>query len=152
MQSAPKGTQMTQFTLDNFLPYRLNLLAEAISREFAVRYRAHFGLSVAEWRVLAHLSGSQPVSVREIHERAHLDKSRISRAAARLAEAGLLRKSGNETDRRLVTLELTEEGRALMAEIAPLAEGYQQELLETLGADGPEFRAMVEKLLARAPE
>ncbi|MEL6794567.1 MAG: helix-turn-helix domain-containing protein, partial [Pseudomonadota bacterium] len=92
---------MTAFELDRFLPYRLNVLAARVSRGFAAHYRERFGLSVAEWRVLAHLSQSDAVSVRDIHLKADLEKSKASRAAARLEEAGLVAKEGGVADRRL---------------------------------------------------
>ena len=108
------------FDLDGFLPYRLSVAASRISRRFAALYGAEAGLSIPEWRVLAHLDRSGAVSVRDINARVHLDKSIVSRAASRLEEAGLLRKSGHDTDRRLVTLELTAEGQAVRKELDSL--------------------------------
>ena len=96
------------FDLDGFLPYRLSVAANRISRRFAALHQARTGLSIPEWRVLAHLDRSGAVSVRDITARVYLDKSIVSRAAARLEQAGLLCKSGHDADRRLVTLELTD--------------------------------------------
>ena len=56
---------MHAFDLDAFLPYRLAKLASRVSRGFAQEYSARFGLSIPEWRVMAHLSQSDTVSVRE---------------------------------------------------------------------------------------
>ena len=63
--------------------------------------------------------------------------SRISRRFAALygAEAGLLCKSGHDTDRRLVTLELTAEGRALMRRLGRIATAFQAELIAELGPE-----------------
>ena len=63
------------FDLDTFLPYRLSVAANQVSRRFAARYAAEAGLSIPEWRVLAHLSRSGAVSVRDITARVNLDKS-----------------------------------------------------------------------------
>ena len=123
------------FDLDGFLPYRLSVAASRISRRFAALYGAEAGLSIPEWRVLAHLDRSGAVSVRDINARVHLDKSIVSRAASRLEEAGLLRKSGHDTDRRLVTLELTAEGRALMRRLGRFATAFQAELIAELGPE-----------------
>ena len=57
------------FDLDQFLPYRLAVAAAQVSRRFARRYAAEAGLTIPEWRVLAHLDGCGPVSVREITAR-----------------------------------------------------------------------------------
>ncbi|WP_199259448.1 MarR family winged helix-turn-helix transcriptional regulator [Paracoccus binzhouensis] len=133
------------FDLDGFLPYRLNVAATRVSRRFAALYEAEAGLSIPEWRVLAHLAHSGAVSVRDIHARVNLDKSMVSRAATRLQQAGWVRKSGNAADRRLVALELTPEGRALMARLGRIAETFQAELLAELGADA----AALDRALAK---
>ena len=69
------------FHLDDFLPYRLAVAAQQVSRRFARLYAAEAGLTIPEWRVLAHLNHSGSVSVRDIHTRVNLDKSVVSRAA-----------------------------------------------------------------------
>lgn len=125
------------FDLDAFLPYRLAVAAAQVSRRFAARYEAEAGLTIPEWRVLAHLSQSDAVSVRDINARVNLDKSIVSRAATRLEGAGYLRKSGHAGDQRLVVLELTDEGRALMDRLGRIAHAYQAELLADLGDDAP---------------
>lgn len=121
------------FHLDDFLPYRLSVAAAQVSRRFAERYAAEAGLTNPEWRVMAHLNHSGKVSVREIHARVNLDKSMISRAAVRLEEGGLVRKAVDENDRRLVVLELTPEGTALMERLGRIAEAFQAELMAELG-------------------
>lgn len=140
---------MPQFDLDSFLPYQLNVLADRISREFSSLYRATYGISVPEWRVVAHLSRDGKVSVREIHQKVNMDKSRVSRAAARLEESGYIRKTQNTHDRRLVTLELTQKGRNMVDDIAPQAGKFEAEVLEKLGKDAPLFREAILTLLNR---
>ena len=126
---------MNGFDLSLFLPYRLSVAAARVSQEFGARYRAEFGLSVAEWRVMAHLSQSEAVSVREITARVDLEKSRVSRAAQRLEDAGLVVKSAHPVDGRLVALSLTEQGRAMMDRLGPMALDYQKELHARLGVN-----------------
>lgn len=104
------------------------------------------GISNAEWRVLAHLSASGAVSVRDIHLRAGLEKSKASRAAARLEGTGLVEKKADERDGRLVALTLTEAGEAAMAELIPLARAYEAELLARLDA---EDRAAFDRIVSR---
>lgn len=130
---------MTPFNLSEFLPYRLAVAASRVSRAFERRYSAESGLSVPEWRVLAHLSQEGEVSVREIQARVDMEKSKVSRAASRLEEQRLVVKVVNETDRRLVSLSLTPEGRALMARLAPIALRFHEELLTLLGPHGDSF-------------
>lgn len=134
------------FDLSTFLPYQLAVVSSRLSRAFSERYKREFGLSIPEWRVLAHLAQSDAVSVREIHERVDMDKSKVSRAAARLEAAGLIEKRENEGDRRLLDMRLTEKGRDLIARIVPIADAYQAELIAQLGTQSPGFRAGLFKL------
>ena len=138
------------FELDGFLPYRLSVAAAQVSRRFAALYGAEAGLSIPEWRVLAHLDRSGAVSVRDINARVHLDKSIVSRAASRLEAAGLLRKSGHDTDRRLVTLELTAEGRALMRRLGRIATAFQAELIAELGPEAEALDRALTRLIGPA--
>ena len=138
---------MTAFVLDRFLPYQLAVAASRTSREFSALYRKRFGIGIAEWRVVAHLSQGGPVSVREIFERVDMDKSRVSRAAARLEEAGYVLKQMNPDDRRLVELSLTDAGQEMIDEIAPLAAAFEKDLTQRLGDAAGPFRDGLETLL-----
>ncbi len=138
---------MAQFDLDGFLPYQLAVVARRVSEAFAARYRAEFGISIPEWRVVAHLSQERAVSVREIHRRVDMDKSKVSRAAARLEERGYLAKRTDPNDGRLVELTLTDKGREMMDVLAPIATAYQREVLGQLGGNADAFQGALETLL-----
>jgi DNA-binding MarR family transcriptional regulator len=147
MATGEDAVFMQNFDLTAFLPYQLAVAAGRVSRAFADRYKAEFGLTIPEWRVLAHLAGGDAVSVREIHARVDMDKSKVSRAAARLEQAGLIEKRDNSEDRRLLDMRLTDKGQALMARIVPIANAYQAELMAQLGANAAPFRAALLRLL-----
>jgi DNA-binding MarR family transcriptional regulator len=135
------------FDLGAFLPYRLAVAAARVSRAFADRYRLEFGLSIPEWRLIAHLAAaSGPVAMRDIQARVDMDKSKVSRAAARLQSGGLVVKAGNPADRRSLTLSLTPEGRALVARLVPVADAFQAELLDRLGPEGAALGAALARL------
>lgn len=140
---------MSDFILDTFLPYQLAVAADRVSRDFARTYQDRFGISIPEWRVLAHLSQSDAVSVREIHKRVGMDKSKVSRAASRLESAGHVTKRVNPDDRRLIELSLTEKGRALMAKLAPVASSYESAVMAELGTRADAFRDALETLMNR---
>ncbi len=142
---------MDAFDLNEFLPYQLAVAAAHVSRGFAELYRAEFGLSIPEWRVLAHLAQSGTVSVREIQTRVDMDKSQVSRAAARLETAGLIEKRAHGVDRRLLDMSLTPAGQDLMARIVPIAKAYEADLLAQLATPG-DFRAGLRALLAKSPQ
>ena len=135
------------FDLSAFLPYQLAVAASRVSKGFAERYRAEFGLTIPEWRVLAHLAQSDQVSVREIHAQVDMDKSKVSRAAARLEAQGLIEKRENLEDRRLLDMRLTEKGRELIARIVPIADAYQAQVMAQMGTEAAAFRAGLLRLL-----
>ena len=138
------------FQLDQFLPYQLSVAATEVSRRFAARYAAEAGISIPEWRVLAHLGHSGAVSVRDITQRVHLDKSVVSRAASRLQEVGYVAKSDHGKDRRLIVLQLTPQGEDLMRRLSAVADKFQDELRALLGKDAAAFENGLARLLAGA--
>lgn len=135
------------FDLNAFLPYRLSAVANRISRTFAERYREDFGITIPEWRVLAHLNHAGAVSVRDIEARVDMEKSKVSRAASRLEGAGYITKAVHGADRRLLELRLTPEGQALVARVLPVAIAFQQEMLTQLGAAAPGLMRALDILL-----
>jgi DNA-binding MarR family transcriptional regulator len=137
--------------LEQFIPYLVNVLASRLSRELAGVYEHRFGISIPEWRLIAHLSQHSNVSVREIYERVDMDKAKVSRAAARLETAGLIAKKVNKSDRRLVALQLTRKGRRLFSQIEPLALAYESEVLSSLPEqERSALRSALAKLLSEA--
>ncbi len=147
-----QGVPVSHFDLDTFLPYQLAVLSQRVSEGFARHYRDRFDITISEWRVVAHLSQQEAVSVREICRRVNMDKPKVSRAASRLEEKGYVRKLENTRDRRLVVLSLTEKGWQMVEELAPMARKYEAELVAALGGDDGQLRAQVARLLAALEE
>lgn len=139
---------MTAFDLAAFLPYRLTMLAQRTSRRFSVCYK-NLGLSVPDWRILAQLGAHGPLEVRDLAARTEMEKSRISRAAVRLEAADLIVRRKVAGDGRLVTLELTQNGRDTIDAIAPRAAQFEQKIVEALG---PEDGQNLTRLLTRLEE
>ena len=140
---------MAEFILSDFLPYQLSVLSARVSKEFSAHYRERFGISVSEWRIVAHLSQTKgPVSVREIFDRVNMDKSKVSRAASRLEKRGYVLKSKSRSDHRLVELSLSQAGRDMIKEMAPIALEFERAYLARLGQENIAFRAALETLLS----
>lgn len=137
------------FNLSDFLPYRLALISERVSRRLEAEYAKSHGLSVAEWRVLVNLRHLGKASVRDIQVVTNLEKSRVSRAVGRLEAAKLVRKETSASDARLVEIALSRKGRTTLAEIIPKATEIEGRLLDGLSADQlGAFDAVVEHLHA----
>ena len=143
----------TEFILDDFLPYNVNVLAQLISRSFSKTYKDVFKVSVPEWRVIAHLSQQNDVSVREISEAAHMPRAKVTRAVQTLASRKLVKKVIDSQDRRLVSLRLTAKGQELVNNIAPLAMEFELNMIKGL-PDGLQSQAkpFIQALLKTAIE
>ena len=120
--------------LDDYLPYRLSVAANAVSDLIASAYRARFGLTIPQWRLVAVLGEDGPSTQQALCVRTRMDKVTVSRAAAALTERALVSRSPNTTDGRSHRLGLTPEGQALYADVAPQALAYEARLLEAFSA------------------
>lgn len=120
------------FELAAFLPYQFAVLSERISKRLAVYYESEFSLSMAEWRVLVHLSRCPLVSVREIHNCVNLEKSRVSRAVSKLEARKLVRKTASRSDQRLLNISLTDAGTQVLSQILEFALSFEQKLTAAL--------------------
>lgn len=138
---------LPDFDLDGYLPYRLTVAAARQSAGLAREYKAKYGISIAEWRVLVNLAYSGKVSVRDIEKRVSLEKSKVSRAASRLQAAGYISKAADTDDRRLLELRLTDKGTALLSELIPLAIAYQARLEQRLAEHLPALNAALDVLM-----
>ena len=122
------------FNLADFLPYRLALISERVSKRLEVEYGRSHGLTVAEWRVLVNLQRIGKASVRDIQLVTNLEKSRVSRAVARLEKSALVQKQASRDDARLVEIVLTKKGLGTLAAIIAKATEIEQRLLAGLSA------------------
>ncbi|WP_424830041.1 MarR family winged helix-turn-helix transcriptional regulator [Ruegeria sp.] len=137
---------LPEFDLDRYLPYRLTALAARLSGELAQRYKGEFGISIPEWRVLVNVGYVENPSVRDIERRVNLDKSKVSRAAARLEARGLITKVVDPDDRRLVKLNLTDQGVDVLGRLIPIALSYQISLKAKLGETEEALHAALDLL------
>lgn len=118
--------------LENFLPYRLNVLASLTSNALAQIYAERFGLSIPAWRVIVTLGQYEYRTARDIAAHGVMHKSTISRAVSSLEQRGLIARKPNEDDRREELLELTEEGREIYEALAPQALAFEDRFVSVL--------------------
>lgn len=139
------------FTLESFLPYRLALLSSLVSGSIQKLYAAEFDISIPEWRLIAILGSGGPMTANEIRGRAAMDKVQVSRAAAKLVEAGHISKQTDPSDRRKSTLSLTASGEYIFNHIVPLAIERETYLTNALTAkEVDDLIKLLEKLTKRA--
>lgn len=141
-------TMSVPLKLSDYLPYRLSVLSNTISRSIAERYEAAFGISMRQWRVMAILGEFAGLNATDISERAAMDKVAVSRAVSSLIEMKLVRREATQDDGRRSRLFLTERGAGVYDEIVPMAAGYEAELTGAMDAD--EVQKLLELLDACA--
>lgn len=118
--------------LAQFLPYRLNVLTQAISLGLAQHYADAYGISIAEWRIIATLGEFREMTARDIASHSRMSKVTTSRACASLLARKLIMRRANRDDRREIFLRLSAQGRRIYAEMAPKALAYQARLMKGL--------------------
>lgn len=141
----------SRLQLDDFLPYRISVLANTISSALAGAYAKRFDLRIPEWRVLAVLGVYPGSSARQLAQRTAMDKVAVSRAVASLIAQGRVLGRVDDKDRRRTLLRLSSRGESLLARIAPLARAYETRLLEQLDStEREQLEYLLDKLLGRA--
>lgn len=137
----------SSLVLEAFLAYRTAKLAAKLSEAFSVVYQQRFGLTIAQWRVLATLAHCREASAKSIANTTSMDKVKVSRAVQLLAERELLTKRIDANDKRSQKLRLTDSGRHLYAQIEPLALQWQNQITADLSQEELTlFMKVVDKL------
>ena len=139
--------------LDHYVTYSLSVIDNMLALGAYRIYRKRFGVNVTEWRVLGSLA-INPVGAETANDICLLtrtDKAPISRAIARLMEAGMVKREADPKDKRRIMLALTPKGRQTHDRILPIALEREERLLEALTPEEiDEFRRILKKLRRQA--
>ncbi|KQV65112.1 MarR family transcriptional regulator [Rhizobium sp. Root1220] len=112
--------------LTSHLGYWLRYVSNHVSHEFARKLEER-GVTVAEWVLLRGLYDIKPASPSHVAERLGMTRGAISKLADRLIDKRLVERRANPDDARAQTLSLTQGGRALVPELASLADKNDSE-------------------------
>jgi DNA-binding MarR family transcriptional regulator len=148
MQTGRLMSDIKNFDLEQFLPYRLSVLANTVSQGIAASYRDEHGISVTEWRILAVLGRYPGLTASEVSDRTAMDKVAIHRGVKSLLEKDLLMRETDPADRRRQCLLITPgRGRTVLNKVIPRAERFERQLLEALSPEeSRSFFQSLEKL------
>lgn len=119
---------LEKLKLAEFLPYRLSVLSNTVSKQIADRYQSEFGVSLWQWRVMAVLGEVPGLSASEIAERTAMDKVAVSRAVSGLIELGHIKREAVQDDGRRSLLSLTPSGQDVYDKIVPIALSHDAKL------------------------
>ena len=135
------------------MDYRLDdqigfLLRKAQQRHLAI-FAAHMpgGLTARQFAALARLGETGPCTQNALGRLTAMDNATISGVLGRLEERGLVARSAQGSDRRMLEVSLTEAGSALLAQCLPVAQAISTETLDPLeGAEAAMLIALLRRL------
>lgn len=133
--------------LEVHLGYWLRLVSNHVSHGFRLKLDER-GVTVAEWVVLRKLMDLGPSAPSQVAQALGLTRGAISKLDERLAEKGLIEIGASESDRRQQVVSLTRQGRALLPQLAALADENDAECFGVLEpAERAELRALLARLI-----
>ncbi len=133
-------------TARDLVTYRLNLLANLLSKQAGSIYGRRFELTIGEWRVIAVLHDAGQLSLTALAAATNLDKGQASRVVSTLLDRGVVLRAADERDGRGVALSLSEDGCRLFDEVYPVARERHERVLATLSSDD---RANLDRILGQ---
>jgi len=138
-----------EFTLDYFIPYRFNQVANKTNLTMA-KYLATLNVTVPQWRVLAILISFGELSIGEIADHAALRQSTLSRVVDQLEKQNLVKRNPLSENKRIVRVIMTKKGMGLFDKIYPAALSLHTFMADALSNEDREnLYKIFDKLIGR---
>jgi DNA-binding MarR family transcriptional regulator len=135
---------------EDHLPQRLLLLAKMIERVASKQLQVEFGMSLAQWRVLAFVCSDGPATASYIGSSGEIDQAEISRAVKGLLEAALVSREFATGSRKTMIISPTPRGEKLFRKVRDRRRNYFSAITKDLDRDRrAEFDRTLE-VIARA--
>lgn len=135
--------------LPNALTFRLARLVAVNDAAGGAQFRAAFGLSLNEWRVIGLVQALGPVGFGRLRKSLLMDKGQLSRVLKALTSRALISARPVAGDARSVELLLTETGRALHDDALAFTTARNEVVVETLTQEEcRQFMRLLEKITA----
>src|SRR3954470_20497451 len=121
-----EGTSMSRGSVDMNLLFTLGELARLV-RAWADREAARYGITRAQWAVLAKVERAEGMKQSELAEQMEMQPISLTRLIDKLCDNGWIERRGDDNDRRVNRLYLKKAARPLLAKLA----GLRSELTAT---------------------
>ena len=132
MRRPPKPSHEDILWLQEYLPYRLAVVATRMLRDAARVYKSRRNpLTTAQWRALGILANHEPLTATELGRISMLDKVAISRALSQLQRRGFVTRQPLPGDGRARHVRLTAAGWRYYNDLVPEMK-RQEETLRTV--------------------
>ena len=129
--------------VDDYLAALLAQASHLVSDDFHRLARA-VDVPVAEWRILATLTGGDPLPVGRLAAIVVAPQPTVTRQLDRMTAKGLVERVAHESDRRLALVRITPAGETLAASLVRQARAHERRVLAPLG---PERAAALKAML-----
>ena len=141
--------------VDDYLPALLAQAAQLISAEFQANVEAH-GLSDLEWRILATLAGSGPLTVGSLAQKSVSKQPTVTRLLDRMEQQGHVERLADRSDRRITLVQMTRSGNRMMSTLVHAARDHEAAVLAPLGPSRSQvlkdvLRRLIASRLSSAP-
>jgi DNA-binding MarR family transcriptional regulator len=131
--------------VDGYLGYLLGQANHALYKDFDAHVRAA-GLSSIEWRVLATLHDSEPLTVSQLAREVLSKQPTVTKLVQRMADQGWVALLADPADQRRTLVGASPAGKRLVRPLLEKARAHESEMLRTLATSE---QAALKKLLAK---
>lgn len=114
--------------IDDYLLYLLARASHLISAEFHEQLRRK-GVAIPVWRVLASLVGGEGETVTGLAEVCLLQQPTMTKLLDRMTRDGLVTRTQDTRDRRVVRVVMTERGQQMVNELVEAARRHEAEVI-----------------------
>jgi DNA-binding MarR family transcriptional regulator len=132
--------------VDSYLGYLLGQANHALYKDFDAHVRAA-GLSSVEWRVLATLHDSEPLTIGQLANEVLSKQPTVTKLVQRMAEQGWVALHADASDQRCTRVTATAAGKRLVTPLVDEARQQEARILRPLAAtEKVALRKLLEKL------
>ena len=132
-----------------YLGYLLGQANHALYKNFDQQVRAA-GLSSIEWRVLATLHDSPPLTVSQLAHEVLAKQPTVTKLVQRMADQGWLTLQADPADQRRTLVGASAAGKRVVRPLLGKARAHESELLRSLAASEQQaLKKLLAKLAAR---
>jgi DNA-binding MarR family transcriptional regulator len=135
----------SELKYSNYLFYYLWHIVLESQNKIEDAMRLH-GIKAPSWRVIMILHERDSMTISEISKEVLLEQSRLSRICQKLEDSDIVQRSKCDDDQRYTRIELTDKGRAIFEDLAPIAE---RQLESTLQGFSTKERIQLEDMVRR---
>ena len=136
--------------LNDFVGFKVNQLAVRVAGTMARSYSRPHGIGIPAFRIILRLGFLGSASLVGLADASGMDPAVVSRTVEDLDTKGLLIREWHPRDKRRRVLSLSEAGKYLHAQLVPIANEFQEELVDGLSKkEIAELNRLLDWLLVR---